>query len=109
MSAYQVKENLVGCFTFEEDEQMENLAPRMKQRFKEQLTELATKYTILESYSEQDINTMIDIVKRLEQGESEKLDIDKALEVMELIGKYSVVSKLICEFWQKHRERSGIM
>ncbi len=45
---------------------MENLAPRMKQRFKEQLTELATKYTILESYSEQDINTMIDIVKRLE-------------------------------------------
>lgn len=31
---------------------MKNLAPGIKQRFKEQLTELATKYTLLESYSE---------------------------------------------------------
>lgn len=69
---------------------MENLAPGMKQRFKEQLAELATKYTILESYSEQNLNTMIDILKRLEQGDSENLDIDKALGILELIGKYKV-------------------
>ena len=69
---------------------MENLAPGIKQRFKEQLTELATKYTLLESHSEQDINIMIDILKRLGKGESKYFNIDRALEVLELIGKHYV-------------------
>ena len=78
----------------------------MKQRFKEQLAELATKYTILESYSEQNINTMINILKRLEQGDSEKLDIDKALEVMELIGKYRVETIEYYLWWRSNIDKA---
>lgn len=84
---------------------MENLAPGIKQRFKEQLTELATKYTLLESHSEQDINIMIDILKRLEQGESEYLDIDKALEVLELIGKYYVEAVEYYLWWRENIDK----
>ena len=39
-------------------------------------------YTLLESHSEQDINTMINILKRLGKGESEEFNIDRALEVL---------------------------
>ena len=84
---------------------MENLAPGMKQRFKEQLTELATKYTLLESHSEQDINIMIDILKRLEQGESEYLDIDRALEVLELIGKHYVEAIEYYLWWRENIDK----
>lgn len=81
---------------------MENLAPGIKQRFKEQLTELATKYTLLESHSEQDINIMIDILKRLGKEESEELNIDRALEVLELIGKHYVEAIEYYLWWKEN-------
>ena len=67
--------------------------------------QVATKYTLLESHSEQDINIMIDILKRLGKEESECLDIDRALEVLELIGKHYVEAIEYYLWWRENIDK----